>query len=123
MPSHLVAISTDVGEEASVAVGKGNRKDRGAHSYGLDIGRNPSTISKNASRNMEKGKTSHVPRNVEGACHRYGAKGHWACTCHTLKHLANLYQYSLKDRKVETNYIDHAIPYSPATNGPLEISG
>ncbi|KAI5334284.1 hypothetical protein L3X38_024417 [Prunus dulcis] len=77
---------------------------------------------KNASRNKGKAQTSHVLRNVESTCHRCGAKGHWACTCRTPKHLADLYQVSLKNRKVETNYTDHAIPNPPAIDGPSEIS-
>ncbi|CAL9012493.1 unnamed protein product [Prunus brigantina] len=63
-----------------------------------------------------------MPRNAEGACHRCGAKGHWARTFCTPKHLADLYQSSLKNRKVETNYVDHVIPDSPTTDGPSEIS-
>ncbi|XP_021831056.1 uncharacterized protein LOC110771117 [Prunus avium] len=101
---------------------QGNKKDRSAHSYGLGPRSNLSTSGKNASRNKGKAQTSHVPRNVECACHRCGAKGHWVRTCHMLKHLADLYQSSLKNRKMETNYIDHVIPDLPATDGSSEIS-
>ncbi|CAL8136192.1 unnamed protein product [Prunus armeniaca] len=73
---------------------------------------------KNASRNKGKAQTSHVLRNAKGVCHRCGSKGHWARTCCTPKHLADLYQSSLKNRKVETNYIDHVIPDQLATDGP-----
>ncbi|KAI5355960.1 hypothetical protein L3X38_008855 [Prunus dulcis] len=66
-----------------------------------------------------KAQMSHVPRNVESPCHRCGAKGHWVRACRTPKHLADLYQASLKNRKVEINYIDHA---PPATDGSSEIS-
>ncbi|CAL8134541.1 unnamed protein product [Prunus armeniaca] len=100
---------------------QGNRKDRGAHLYGLGPRSNPSTSGKNASWNKGKKQTSHVPRNVEGAYHKCGAKRHWALTCRTPKHLADLYQSSLKNRKVETNYIDHVIPDLPAIDGPSEI--
>ncbi|CAL2246768.1 unnamed protein product [Prunus armeniaca] len=91
---------------------QGNRKDRGAHLYGLGPRSNPSTTGKNASWNKGKEQTSHVPRNVEGAYHK----------CRTPKHLADHYQSSLKNRKVETNYIDHVIPDLPAIDGPSEIS-
>ncbi|KAL6281303.1 hypothetical protein ACE6H2_018184 [Prunus campanulata] len=101
---------------------QGSRKDCGAHSYGLGLRNNPSTNGKNASKNKKKAQTSHVPRNVESTCHRCGVKGHWALTCRTPKHLADLYQVSLKNKKVETNYIDHVIPNPPATDGPSEIS-
>ncbi|CAL9001442.1 unnamed protein product [Prunus brigantina] len=95
---------------------QGNRKDRGAHLYGLGPRNNPSTNGKNASRN--KGKAHHVPRNDESTCYRCGAKGHWSRTCRTPKHLADLYQASLKNRKVETN---HVVSDPPATDGSSEI--
>ena len=40
-------------------------------------------------------------------CHRCGMKGHWMRTCRTPKHLADLYQESLKkkEKKVETNFM------------------
>ncbi|KAI5318990.1 hypothetical protein L3X38_038698 [Prunus dulcis] len=91
---------------------QGSRKDRGPRS-------GPSTNGKNASRNKGKAQMSHVPRNVESPCHKCGAKGHWVRACRTPKHLADLYQASLKNRKVEINYIDHA---PPATDGSSEIS-
>ena len=35
-------------------------------------------------------------------------KGHWLRTCCTPKHLADLYQASLKEKKcVETNFVNH----------------
>ncbi|KAI5348951.1 hypothetical protein L3X38_001838 [Prunus dulcis] len=101
---------------------QGSKKDRGARSDGLGPRSSPSTNGKNASRNKGKAQTSHVPRNVESTCHRCGAKGHWASACCTPKHLADLYQASLKNRKVETKYIDHAISDPPATYGSSEIS-
>ncbi|BBG96653.1 Disease resistance protein CC-NBS-LRR class family [Prunus dulcis] len=98
---------------------QGNRKNRGARSEGLGPRSGPSMNGKNASRNKGKAQMSHVPRNVESTCHRCGAKGHWVRTCRTPRHLADLYQASLKNRKVEINYIDHA---PPATDGSSEIS-
>ncbi|XP_021834864.1 uncharacterized protein LOC110774612 [Prunus avium] len=97
---------------------QGSRRDHGARPYGLSPRSHPSTNGKNTSRNKGKAQTSHVPRNVESICHRCGAKGHWASTCRTPKHLADLYQASLKNKKMETNYIDHAIPDPPATDDP-----
>ncbi|KAI5338026.1 hypothetical protein L3X38_017297 [Prunus dulcis] len=86
---------------------------------GLGPRSGPSTNGKNASRNKGKAQMSHVPRNVDSPCHRCGAKGHWVRTCRTPRHLADLYQASLKNRKVEINYIDHA---PPAKDGSSEIS-
>ena len=36
-------------------------------------------------------------------------KGHWLRTCHTPKHLADLYQASLKGKEkgVDTNFVNH----------------
>ncbi|XP_034225453.1 uncharacterized protein LOC117635212 [Prunus dulcis] len=82
---------------------QGSRKDRGARPEGLGPRSGPSTNGKNASRNKGKAQTSHVPRNVESTCHRCGAKGHWLRACRTPKHLADLYQASLKNMKVEIN--------------------
>ncbi|KAI5335175.1 hypothetical protein L3X38_025308 [Prunus dulcis] len=98
---------------------QGSRKDCGARSDGLGPRSSPSTNGKNSSRNKGKAQTSHVPRNVESTCHRCGAKGHWLRACRTPKHLVDLYRASLKNRKMEINYIDHA---PPATDGSLEIS-
>ncbi|BBN67488.1 transposable element gene [Prunus dulcis] len=107
------------GREGKRGRWQGSRKDHGARSEGLGPRSGPSTNGKNASRNKGKAQTSHVPRNVESTCHRCGAKGHWVRACRTPKHLADLYQASLKNRKVEINYIDHA---PPATDGSSEIS-
>ncbi|KAI5322915.1 hypothetical protein L3X38_031987 [Prunus dulcis] len=51
-----------------------------------------------------------------------GAMGHWVRTSRTPKNLADLYQASIKNKKVETNYIDHAIPNPQAIDGSSEIS-
>ena len=34
--------------------------------------------------------------------------GHWSCTCHTAKHLVDLYQVSIKDKgkNIEVNFLD-----------------
>ncbi|KAL6269490.1 hypothetical protein ACE6H2_026401 [Prunus campanulata] len=98
---------------------QGSRKDRGAHPYGLGPRNNPSTNGKNAFRNKGRAQTSHVPRNDESTCYRCGAKGHWSRTCRTPKHLADLYQASLKTKKVETNYVE---PDPPAIDDSSEIS-
>ncbi|XP_050156253.1 uncharacterized protein LOC126630176 [Malus sylvestris] len=59
--------------------------------------------------NHQKGKTHmNTPRNPKGVCHRCGGNGHWARTCRTLKHLVDLYQASLKEKGVETNFLDQA---------------
>ncbi|CAN6681727.1 unnamed protein product [Malus baccata var. baccata] len=51
-----------------------------------------------------------APRNSEEACHMYGGNWHWTRTCRTPKHLVDLYQVSLKEKGVETNFLDKAKP-------------
>ncbi|XP_068339127.1 uncharacterized protein [Pyrus communis] len=41
---------------------------------------------------------------------RCGGNGHWARTCRIPKHLVDLYQASLKEKDVETNFLDQARP-------------
>ncbi|XP_070676310.1 uncharacterized protein [Malus domestica] len=65
---------------------------------------------KNVNRHKGKAHMNNAPRNSEGACHRCGGNGHWAHTCRTPKHLVDLYQASLKEKGVETNFLDQAKP-------------
>ena len=65
---------------------------------------------KNVNRHKGKAHMNNAPRNSEGACHRCGGNGHWARTCRTPKHLVDLYQASLKEKGVETNFLDQAKP-------------
>ena len=37
----------------------------------------------------------------ENNCHKCDMKGRWSRTCHTPKHLANLYQVSIKEKRKE----------------------
>ncbi|XP_068338939.1 uncharacterized protein [Pyrus communis] len=41
---------------------------------------------------------------------RYDGNGNWACTCRTPKYLVDLYQASIKEKGVETNFLDHVKP-------------
>lgn len=53
-----------------------------------------------------------TPKNNVKTYLRCGSSYHWARTCHTPQHLAELYKGSLKEKKnVETNYIDHSDPW------------
>ncbi|XP_068339069.1 uncharacterized protein [Pyrus communis] len=65
---------------------------------------------KNVNRHKGRAYMTNAPRNSEGVLHRCGRNGHWARTCRTPKHLVDLYQTSLKDKGVETNFLDHAKP-------------
>ena len=50
-------------------------------------------------------KKSKVPQDT---CYRCGMEGYWSRTCHTAKHLGDLYQASLKEnrKKIEMNFTD-----------------
>jgi len=47
----------------------------------------------------EKNIYSEDTKKVENVCYHCGMKGHWSCTCHTAKHLVDLYQSSLKGKE------------------------
>ncbi|CAN6577978.1 unnamed protein product [Malus baccata var. baccata] len=61
-------------------------------------------------RGHKRGRWNRKGKNHGGACHRCGGNGHWARTCRTPKHLVELYQASLKEKGVETNFLDQAKP-------------
>ncbi|XP_070682330.1 uncharacterized protein [Malus domestica] len=65
---------------------------------------------KNVNRQKGKAYMNNAPRNSERACHRCGDNGHWARTCCTPKQLVDLYQASLKEKGVKTNFLDQAKP-------------
>ncbi|CAN6723674.1 unnamed protein product [Malus baccata var. baccata] len=65
---------------------------------------------KNVNRQKGEAHMNNAPRNSEGAYHRCGGNGHWAHTCRTPKHLVDLYQASLKEKGVKTNFLDQAKP-------------
>ncbi|KAB2024593.1 hypothetical protein ES319_D06G096800v1, partial [Gossypium barbadense] len=48
----------------------------------------------------------YTAEKLECLCYRCGGKNHWYSTCHTPKHLMELYQQSLKDKwkKIEINF-------------------
>ncbi|XP_070675730.1 uncharacterized protein [Malus domestica] len=71
---------------------------------------NSSSSFKNVNHHKGKAHMNNTPRNSEGACHRCGGNGHWACTCRTPKHLMDLNQASIKEKGVETNFLDQAKP-------------
>ena len=61
---------------------------------------------------LEKGIESQSKHARENECYRRGMKGHWSCTCRTLKNLVNLYQVLIKAKgnEVEMNFIDGDCP-------------
>ncbi|XP_068309815.1 uncharacterized protein [Pyrus communis] len=65
---------------------------------------------KNGNRHKGKARMNNVPRNSNRACHRYGGNGHWVRTCRTPKHLVDLYQASLKEKGVQTNFLNQTKP-------------
>ncbi|XP_070681013.1 uncharacterized protein [Malus domestica] len=85
-------------------------KNHGGQSHNQVPRKNSGPSLKNVNRHKGKAHMNNVPRNSEGACHRCGGNGHWVRTCRTLKHLVDLYQASLKEKGVETNFLDQAKP-------------
>ncbi|XP_058775195.1 uncharacterized protein LOC131649450 [Vicia villosa] len=95
--------------------GRGRAYARGrgrnyAHGLGFDRGRNGNHKNtyfhpkwKNVEKNEKEGQSSKTNENI---CYRCGGKGHWSRTCRTPKHLVDLYQKSLKNKKenIETHF-------------------
>ena len=49
----------------------------------------------------------HHHHHHEDACYKCEMKGHWSRTCHTSKHLVDLYQVSKeKGKNIEMNFTD-----------------
>ena len=88
----------------------GKGKNHGVQFHNQVSRQNSGPSFKNVNRHKGKAHVNNAPRNSEGACHRCGGNGHWARTCRTPKHLVDLYQASLKEKGVETNFLDQARP-------------
>ncbi|XP_068340445.1 uncharacterized protein [Pyrus communis] len=88
----------------------GKGKNHGVQFHNQVPGHNSGSSFKNGNCHKGKARMNNTPGNSDGACHRCGGDGHWACTCRTLKHLVDLYQASLKEKGVETNFLDQAKP-------------
>ncbi|XP_050104668.1 uncharacterized protein LOC126584275 [Malus sylvestris] len=87
----------------------GKGKNHGVQFHSQVPRHNPGPSFKNA--NHHKGKAHmNTLRNPKGVCHMCGGNGHWECTCCTPKHLVDLYQASLKEKGVETNFLNQAQP-------------
>ncbi|KAL4650192.1 hypothetical protein ACB092_01G069300 [Castanea dentata] len=58
-------------------------------------------------------------RESEQVC---GIEGHWSHTCRTPKHLVDLYQASIKEKRkrIETDFVDHNDPEDPMNS--LDLS-
>ena len=65
--------------------------------------------SNNNELRQENGEsTKKKPKAPQDTYYRCGMEGHWSRTCRTAKHLVDLYQASLKEKrkKIEMNFID-----------------
>ncbi|XP_068323225.1 uncharacterized protein [Pyrus communis] len=89
---------------------KVNATSSGGDNHKQGRGHKQGPSFKNVNRHKGKAHMNNTSRNSEGACHRYGGNGYWARTCCTPKHLMDLYQASLKEKGVETNFLDQARP-------------
>ncbi|CAN6579215.1 unnamed protein product [Malus baccata var. baccata] len=83
---------------------KGN--NHGDQSHNQIPRQNSSPSFKNGNRHKGKARINNAPRNSDGVCHRCGDDRHWARTYRTPKHLVDLYQASLKEKGVETNFLN-----------------
>nr|XP_008358127.2 uncharacterized protein LOC103421867 [Malus domestica] len=92
--------------------GRWNRKsnNHGGQFHNQVPRHNSGPSFKHVNRHKGKAHMNNAPKNSEGACHRCGGNGHWVRTCRTPKHLVELYQASLKEKGVETNFLDQAKP-------------
>ncbi|XP_070676411.1 uncharacterized protein [Malus domestica] len=92
--------------------GRWNRKGKnhGVQFHNQVLRHNSGPSFKNVNRHKGKAHMNNAPMNFEGACHRCGSNGHWARTCRIPKHLVELYQASLKEKGIETNFLDQAKP-------------
>ncbi|XP_058775221.1 uncharacterized protein LOC131649477 [Vicia villosa] len=97
------------GRGRAYARGRGRGRNY-AHGLGFDRGRNGNHKNtyfhpkwKNVEKNEKEGQSSKTNENI---CYRCGGKGHWSRTCRTPKHLVDLYQKSLKNKKekIETHF-------------------
>ncbi|KAK2438354.1 hypothetical protein QL285_006625 [Trifolium repens] len=83
---------------------RGHRQGRGRGNHlGRGNFKNSSSHQKWKNEKNGKGKSGQSGKTNENSCHRCGGKGHWARTCRTPKHLIDLYQRSLKEKKIETH--------------------
>ncbi|XP_058192069.1 uncharacterized protein LOC131309453 [Rhododendron vialii] len=117
--------------------GRGRGHGRGSHNhqvhggYVQKSGKKPdipqkwnkwtrSEVSAGKGKNLE----NKPPRNSEDSCYRCGAKGHWSRTCRTPRHLADLYQASIKgkEKEIETNFTDQMHNNQPDLFEPFDIS-
>lgn len=66
-------------------------------------------------RGQEMGKNEHGHKG-NSTCHRCGMSGHWARTCRTAKHLADLYKASVenKGKLPEANFVNEASTSMPS---------
>ncbi|XP_028778781.1 uncharacterized protein LOC114735265 [Neltuma alba] len=90
---------------------RGHRIDR-EHGRGHNRGSSNSYSKRVRNDKNRKRKTSGSNNHSEDLCYRCGGNGHQSHTCHTPKHLVDLYQESLKNKskgngkmpRVETNF-------------------
>ncbi|XP_068320081.1 uncharacterized protein [Pyrus communis] len=90
--------------------GTGKTKNHGVQFHNQFPRHNSGPSFKNVNCHKGKAYMNNASRNSEGACHRCDGNRHWARPCRTTKHLVNLYQASIKEKGVETNFLDQAKP-------------
>jgi hypothetical protein len=64
-----------------------------------NIGNVKISLFREKRKNNEKGNGEQISKNYENICYRCGSKNHWSHTCHTSKHLVDLYRQPLKTKE------------------------
>ncbi|XP_059663973.1 uncharacterized protein LOC132309704 [Cornus florida] len=99
---------------------RNNYSNRGGHNSSLTPRRNSTPSHQKWNSNTtkqakEKALQNKAPKIYDDKpCSRCGMKGHWSRTCHTPKHLVDLYRASMNDKgkgkEIEINFVDDDLP-------------
>ncbi|TYH87436.1 hypothetical protein ES332_D01G116200v1 [Gossypium tomentosum] len=97
----------DKGHTSSCGRGHGRGRDRGrGQGRGHERGGHFRNTHQKWDHKDEKN-DKNTTGKMKSLCYHCEGKNHWSRTCHTPKHLVELYQQSLKDKekKIETNFV------------------
>ncbi|XP_059630011.1 uncharacterized protein LOC132272974 [Cornus florida] len=99
---------------------RNNYNNRSGHNSSLTLRRNSTPSHQKWNSNATKQAKGKALQNKapeiydDKPCYRCGMKGHCSCTCHTPKHLVDLYHASMNDKgkgkKIEMNFVDDDLP-------------
>ncbi|XP_065635567.1 uncharacterized protein LOC136070105 [Quercus suber] len=92
-----------------------NNQNRGRYTHNILKGHTTPYKRKRLKQERDKGLQNKPSKGRENICFRCGMKGHWSHTCCTPKHLVDLYQASLKEKRkgIEVNLAEPDNPKDP----------